>query len=268
MTKYLMAALVVAVASTVLALSFPAEAQLQETATAAIDPRIALEIERDGKVKVLISLRDLDELVAVPVAEWTRELALGIDFALRARHAQEVQNNVWSVLGSEDATQISGFKTMPGLAATITAPGLEKLRNHPDVVSIGAAELGSLSLSESGALVSAGVAHAAGYDGSGVTIAAARGLGFDRPSAARFALLLSAPVVLGAVTLQLVEALRGDEAVAWGPLLLGAAVSSVAGAFVIRGLLAYLESHTLRLFVWYRIALGLAVIGASAMGAF
>ena len=171
MTKYLMAALVVAVASTVLALSFPAEAQLQETATAAIDPRIALEIERDGKVKVLISLRDLDELVAVPVAEWTRELALGIDFDLRARHAQEVQNNVWSVLGSEDATQISGFKTMPGLAATITAPGLEKLRNHPDVVSIGAAELGSLSLSESGALVSAGVAHAAGYDGSGVTIA-------------------------------------------------------------------------------------------------
>ncbi len=107
-----------------------------------------------------------------------------------------------------------------------------------------------------------------GVSRSGVTIAASRGLGFDRPSAARFAFLLSAPVVLGAVTLQLVEALRGDEAVAWGPLLLGAAVSSVAGAFVIRGLLAYLESHTLRLFVWYRIALGLAVIGASAMGAF
>ena len=33
-------------------------------------------------------------------------------------------------------------------------------------------------------------------------------------------------------------------------------------------LLAFLESHTLRVFVWYSIALGLGVLGAAAAGAF
>ncbi len=182
MTKYLMAALVVAVASAVLALSFPAEAQLQETTTTIIDTRLAPVIERDGEIKVLISLRDLDELMAVPIAEWTRELVLGIDFDLRARHAQEVQASVRSVLGKEDATELTGFKTMPGLSATITASGLEKLRNHPDVMAIGAAELGSLSLVESAALIHAGAVHAAGYDGSGVNVAVLdSGIDTDHP---------------------------------------------------------------------------------------
>ncbi len=171
MTKYLMAALFVAVASTVLALGFPAEAQLQETTTTVIDSRLAPEIERDGEVKVLISLRDLDDLMAVPISEWTKELLLGIDWDLRAQHAREVQANVRSVLGPEDATRAVEFKTIPALGATITASGLEKLRNHPDVVAIGAAALGSYSLVESAALINAGTVHAAGYDGSGVNVA-------------------------------------------------------------------------------------------------
>lgn len=171
MTKYLMGALAVAVAVVVLALSFPAGAQLQETSTVAIDSRIAPEIERDGEIKVLISLRDIDELRAVPHAEWTRELVRGIDFDRRAQHAQEVQAIVRAALGPEDATEVTGFKTMPGLGATITASGLEILRIHPDVTGIGAAELGSFTLSESSSLISAGVAHAAGYDGSGINVA-------------------------------------------------------------------------------------------------
>ncbi len=122
-----------------------------------------------------------------------------------------------------------------------------------------------------GRAITVGVAQAIalvpGVSRSGVTIAAARGLGFDRPAAARFSFLLSAPVVLGAGVLRMTEAVRGDEAVAWGPLAAGAVVAFVLGMFVIRGLLAYLESHTLRLFVWYRIALGLAVLTAVAAGA-
>ncbi len=171
MTKYLMAALAVAVAAAVLALSFPAEAQLQETSTTVIDSRIAPEIEREGEIKVLISLRDIDEIMAVPMSEWDEEMFSSIDWDLRAQHAQEVQAVVRAVLGPEDASEVTGFKTMPGLGATITALGLEKLRNHPDVTGIGAALLGSFSLAESGPLIRADAAHAAGYDGSGVTVA-------------------------------------------------------------------------------------------------
>ena len=109
-----------------------------------VDPRVEEALEVDESIRVLISLRDLDELMAVPIAEWTEELVLGIDWDLRAQHAQEVQANVRSVLGPEDATRVIGFQTMPALGATITASGLEILRNHPDVVAIGASLLGSL----------------------------------------------------------------------------------------------------------------------------
>ena len=96
-------------------------------------------LEAGDSVKVLISLRDVDELMAVPIAEWDRELLLGIDMDERARHAQEVQDNVRSALGPEDATGIVELEGMPALGATITASGLEILRHHPDVVGIGLA---------------------------------------------------------------------------------------------------------------------------------
>ncbi|MEE8338157.1 MAG: undecaprenyl-diphosphate phosphatase [Dehalococcoidia bacterium] len=134
------------------------------------------------------------------------------------------------------------------------------------------ATLGRLEQMTGGRALTIGVAQAValvpGVSRAGITIAAARGLGFERPSAARFSFLLSAPVVTGAAALKLSEALRGDELVAWGPLVAGAVVAGVVGMFVIRSLLTFLESHTLRVFVWYRIALGLGVIGAAAAGAF
>jgi len=112
------------------------------------------------------------------------------------------------------------------------------------------------------------VALIPGVSRSGATIGMGRVLGYSRVSAARFSFLLSAPVVLGAGVLQLGDALGGSEDVSWGPLLLGALTAAVVGALVIRFLLAFLESRTLRLFVWYRIALGLAILGAVAFGAF
>ncbi len=108
----------------------------QGTSHVIVDPRVVEALEEDESIRVLISLRDIDELEAVPIAEWTKELLLGVDWDLRAQHAQEVQANVRSVLGPEDATRIVGFKISPALGATITASGLEKLRNHPYVRAI------------------------------------------------------------------------------------------------------------------------------------
>ncbi|RJQ08580.1 MAG: undecaprenyl-diphosphate phosphatase [Dehalococcoidia bacterium] len=110
------------------------------------------------------------------------------------------------------------------------------------------------------------VALIPGVSRSGMTISAARFLGFDRVSAARFSFLLSAPVVAGAATLKLGQAVAGDEVVAWGPLMVGALASGVCGVLVIRALLGYMQRRTLAVFVWYRIALGLAVLAAVATG--
>lgn len=126
-----------------------------------------------------------------------------------------------------------------------------------------------LDMTAAGAFV-VGIAQAValvpGVSRSGITIAAARGLGFDRPSAARFSFLLSAPVVFGAGALELSRALRADEVIAWGPMAAGAVTAAIVGAFVIRAFLAFLQSRTLAIFVWYRIALGLVVLAAGAAG--
>ncbi|MSQ29459.1 MAG: undecaprenyl-diphosphate phosphatase [Dehalococcoidia bacterium] len=111
------------------------------------------------------------------------------------------------------------------------------------------------------------VALIPGMSRSGMTISAVRFMGFDRVSAARFSFFLSAPAVAGAAVLKLGKAVAGDEVVAWGPLAVGALTSGVCGVLVIRGLLGYMQRRTLAVFVWYRIALGLAVLAAVATGA-
>ena len=110
------------------------------------------------------------------------------------------------------------------------------------------------------------VALIPGVSRSGITIAAGRGLGFDRPSAARFSFLMSAPVIFGVGILQFSDALSSDETVAWGPMIVGSIIAAVVGALVIRWLLAYLERGTLMPFVWYRIGLGTLVLALSATG--
>lgn len=104
------------------------------------------------------------------------------------------------------------------------------------------------------------VALVPGVSRSGATISAARSLGFDRAIAARFSFLLSAPAVLGAATLRTSEAIAGNEQVDWGPMIVGAIVSGVAGAAVIHWLLRFLQVHGMRVFVWYRIGLGVIVL--------
>ncbi|MSP21536.1 MAG: undecaprenyl-diphosphate phosphatase [Dehalococcoidia bacterium] len=111
------------------------------------------------------------------------------------------------------------------------------------------------------------IALVPGVSRSGVTISAARALGFDRGTAARFSFLLSAPVVFAAAVLELGYALVSGAPVAWGPMLAGAATAAIVGWFVIAGLLSFLRTRSLRVFVWYRIALGLAVLAGAAMGA-
>ncbi len=106
-----------------------------------------------------------------------------------------------------------------------------------------------------------------GVSRSGVTIAIARGLGVARPAAARFSFLLSMPVVAGAGVLQATELLGSGDPIRWGPLIVGSTISALAGVLVIRWLLGFLESGTLWPFVWYRIGLGVLVLGAAASGA-
>ncbi len=114
--------------------------------------------------------------------------------------------------------------------------------------------------------VAQAVALIPGVSRSGITITAGRWMGFDRASAARFSFLLSAPVVFGAGALQLTSAITGGEEMLWGPTVAGAVAAGLAGLLVIRGLLAFLQTRSLAVFVWYRLVLGVVVLGLAAAG--
>ena len=94
-----------------------------------------------------------------------------------------------------------------------------------------------------------------GISRSGATISAGLMLGLDRVSAARYGFLLGIPALVGAAILELPDALRtgGVGAI---PTLVGTAVSFVDGLPHVAWMLRFVARHTIRVFVWYRWALG------------
>jgi undecaprenyl-diphosphatase len=101
-----------------------------------------------------------------------------------------------------------------------------------------------------------------GISRSGISISAARFAGLDRASAARFSFLMATPVTAGAAIFEVRRLVAGELAVDVniGSLVVGMIAAFVAGALAIGGLLRYLRSSSLALFVWYRLALAAIVV--------
>lgn len=100
-----------------------------------------------------------------------------------------------------------------------------------------------------------------GFSRSGTTISAARMLKMKREDAAKFSFFLSAPVVAGAFVLQMLKKETITTIMANLPtFIVGMASSFIIGLFCIGFLLKYLRKNDFKLFMWYRILLGLAVI--------
>jgi undecaprenyl-diphosphatase len=99
-----------------------------------------------------------------------------------------------------------------------------------------------------------------GVSRSGVTITAARAMGLDRESAARFSFLLSLPIIAGAGAYKAVDlaqtGLQGHAA----EFIAGTVASAISGFIVIWGLLRYLRRHDFTVFLWYRMAVAALVV--------
>jgi undecaprenyl-diphosphatase len=99
-----------------------------------------------------------------------------------------------------------------------------------------------------------------GTSRSGITMTAARALGFDRVASARLSMLLSIPAIGAA------GAWLGVKLIASGDLALGAdagiaaALSFVSALLALWGLMRMLRTWTMTPFVLYRFALGAALL--------
>jgi undecaprenyl-diphosphatase len=100
-----------------------------------------------------------------------------------------------------------------------------------------------------------------GVSRSGATITAALFLHFRREAAARFSFLLSTPIIAGAALNEGLEVARnglppGQE----GAFIVGILVSAISGYLCIAWFLRYLQFGTFKIFVYYRVVLGIIVL--------
>ena len=99
-----------------------------------------------------------------------------------------------------------------------------------------------------------------GTSRSGATIIGALLIGVSRTAAAEFTFYLAIPVMFGASFLKLLKFgldFTGEEL---GILMTGLGVSFVVSVMVIRFLMGYIRKHDFKVFGWYRIILGGAVL--------
>jgi len=96
-----------------------------------------------------------------------------------------------------------------------------------------------------------------GASRSGTTISAGMARGFDRPSAARFAFLMSVPVMVAAGAYQSLDLLKTPGLGSFLPMLLvGFVCAAIVGWLAVRWLLGYLGKHSLYVFAIYCLVVG------------
>jgi len=98
-----------------------------------------------------------------------------------------------------------------------------------------------------------------GVSRSGATISSGLILGLDRVTAARYGFLLGIPALAGAAVLEVPDAIS-TGGVGLALTLIGTAVSFVVAYASVGWMLRFVARHTIRLFVWYRLALAAVLI--------
>jgi len=135
------------------------------------------------------------------------------------------------------------------LLVTGTLLLLLRLRPNPD---------GTLSPLKAAVIgLAQGSAMIPGISRSGATICTAIYQNTSRKEAADFSFLMLLPVILGATMLETLDLFETEEAINWGPLLLGTVVAYGAGVWAIRVVLDFVQRGNLFYFAFYCYTVGL-----------
>lgn len=99
-----------------------------------------------------------------------------------------------------------------------------------------------------------------GTSRSGITMTAARFLGYNRIDAAHFSLLLSIVAIAGAGTLNAYSAYKMEDFNLGMPIIFAISISFITGLFSIAAMMKWLEKFSFTPFVIYRIILGITLL--------
>lgn len=109
--------------------------------------------------------------------------------------------------------------------------------------------------------ISQAIALIPGTSRSGITMTAARFLGFKREAAARFSFLLSIPLITIAAFYKLMQLVTSNISVEWGTILSGVILSMISAYICIHFFLKWLNSIGFTVFLIYRLLLGFFLLG-------
>jgi undecaprenyl-diphosphatase len=151
------------------------------------------------------------------------------------------------------ATMLVVFGLLLGLADQLAKHQRDELRMK-DAIGMGLAQA---------------LALIPGVSRSGGTLTAGLFLGLTREAAARYSFLLAIPAVFGAGLFSIPDVLErsGTGVQASIPqMIVATIISFVVGYATIAWLLKYVSKHSYSAFVWYRLMLGLVLMGLLSMG--
>jgi undecaprenyl-diphosphatase len=158
----------------------------------------------------------------------------------------------------------SGARSLPLIASTLIVLGLVLLyaerrgRRTRDLGELNARDGTLIGLAQAAALVP-------GVSRSGATITAGLLLDLERPAAARYSFLLSVPAVVLSGLFELRD-VSGEEGAGVAATAIATVLAFVVGYASIAFLIRYLATHSTRVFVGYRVALGVAVLALFGAG--
>ncbi|MCO1657371.1 undecaprenyl-diphosphate phosphatase [Pseudonocardia humida] len=155
---------------------------------------------------------------------------------------QTVARNLWLI-----ATTLIVFGLLLGLAEWIGRQRVELNQIRPvDGVVLGFAQA---------------MALVPGVSRSGGTITAGLFLGMTRPAIVRYSFLLAIPAVVASGIFQIPDVFAGGADAPTGlQMTVATIIAFVLGYASIAWLLRYVERHSVYLFVWYRVVLGVVLL--------
>ena len=167
------------------------------------------------------------------------------------KHIDVLLGNVWVV----------GLALLTGGVLLIftdrwIAPKKSGPRTLEDLPNISAAKIGLFQL----------MAFIPGVSRSAASIWGGLFEGLNMKLATEFSFFLAVPTLTGASLLKLVKVWPELTPAHIESLLYGNIVSLIVGALAIRGFVGVVERHGLKYFGWYRVILGLLVLGVLAVG--
>lgn len=159
-----------------------------------------------------------------------------------------LDNLIESAFGSPAAVAV--FLLVTGTVLYLAERG----RGDRAMSEITTSDAGLIGLAQAAALIP-------GISRSGATMATGMARGLARPEAARYAFVMSIPVILGAAGMELIDlATESGLTGSWGTLAIGMLAAFVSGYFAITVLFRFVQRHSLRAFSFYCWGLGLLTL--------